>query len=293
MILATVLFLSGLASHPGAMLGHELRAPSTEFAPASALDPAGASLRLRPDRFGELGPDDLSEPMSAQRRPRARSAPPTPPTPVAPPPEAPAVAPSPECPTAATGEACDIDCDTCRESDRMARYVLHRRTSLLRTHRAFAIAAWSTLLVTELFGTIQAVNQDTWFGRGNCASDPGAFGCHQSSLITGLHETMAFVTVGLYTTAAAVAIAAPDPENASEGEGTAPSTLRLHKAMAWVHGIGMILLPILGVASVAPQIFGVSNSESRADFTRAMRSVHAIVGYTTFAALTFSAYLEL
>ena len=175
----------------------------------------------------------------------------------------------------------------------MARYVFRRRASLLRTHRAFAIAAWSTLLLTEAFGTIQAVNQDTWFGRGNCAGDPGAFGCHQSSLITGLHETMAFVTVGLYTTAAAIAIAAPDPENASEGEGSAPSTLRLHKAMAWVHGVGMILLPILGVASVAPQVFGVTSDAARADFTRAIRSVHAIVGYTTFAALTFSAYLEI
>ena len=175
----------------------------------------------------------------------------------------------------------------------MARYVMSRRASVLRTHRAFAIAAWSTLLVTEIFGTIQAVNQDTWFGGGNCASSPGAFGCHQSSLITGLHETMAFVTVGLYTTSAAIAIFAPDPENASVGDGDAPSTLRLHKAMAWVHGVGMILLPILGVASVAPQVFGVTSDTGRADFARAMRSVHTIVGYSTFAALSFSAYLEL
>jgi hypothetical protein len=288
MTVASILFLSGLVVRPGAMLSHELPAPGPEF--ASAVAP---SLHLRPDRFGDLDPDRVGALRSAQRRPRVASPTPpdtSPPAPDASPPAPPA---TPGCPAVAAGEACDVDCESCHESERISRYVFRRRASLLRTHRAFALAAWSTLLVTEIFGTIQAVNQDTWFGRGNCAGAPGAFGCHQSSLITGLHETMAFVTVGLYTTAAAVAIAAPDPENASEGAGAAPSTLRLHKAMAWVHGVGMILLPILGVASVAPQIFGVSSDAGRADFTRAIRSAHAIVGYTTFAALTFSAYLEI
>jgi len=189
-------------------------------------------------------------------------------------------------------EACDIDCETAQEDARMARYVTRRRTQLLRTHRAFAIAAWSGMLITEVLGTIQAVNQPTWFGDGACTSDPEAFGCHQSSMITGLHETFAITTTALYSTAAILAVAAPDPESASVGDGRSERTLRLHKTMAWVHGVGMVLLPLLGIVTAHPQILGISQ-EAQGDFSRAMRTVHTVIGYSTFAALTFSAWLEL
>ncbi len=194
--------------------------------------------------------------------------------------------------TPSPATTCDLDCETAQEDARLARYVQRRRARLLRTHRAFAIAAWSTMLVTEVLGTIQAVNQPTWFGDGACSHDPEAFGCHQSSLLTGLHETFAFTTTALYTTAGILAVAAPDPDNAAEGDGRAPRTLRLHKTLAWVHGAGMILLPLLGVITAHPQIVGVSPS-AQADFGRAMRTVHAGVGFVTFAALSVSAYLEL
>lgn len=208
----------------------------------------------------------------------------------------PAAAPAADAPAETTGgggsEACDVDCETAREDARMAHYVMHRRAQLLRTHRAFAIAAWSGMLVTEVLGSIQAFNQPTWFGDGACTSDPEAFGCHQSSMITGLHETFAITTTALYTTAAILAVAAPDPESAAVGDGHAERTLRLHKTMAWVHGVGMVLLPLLGIVTAHPQILGISQ-EAQGDFSRAMRTVHTVVGYSTFAALTFSAWLEL
>jgi hypothetical protein len=194
--------------------------------------------------------------------------------------------------TGGGGESCDIDCETAQEDARMARYVMHRRAQLLRVHRGFAIAAWSAMLVTEVLGTIQAVNQPTGFGDGVCSGNPEAFGCHQSSMITGLHETFAITTTALYTTAAILAVAAPDPEAASVGSGQAERTLRLHKTMAWVHGVGMVLLPLLGIVTAHPQILGISQ-EAQGDFSRAMRTVHTVVGYSTFAALTFSAWLEL
>lgn len=209
---------------------------------------------------------------------------------------APAASPPAEAAAESTGgggsEACDIDCETAQEDARMARYVTHRRRQLLRTHRAFAIAAWSGMLITEVLGTIQAVNQPTWFGDGACTSNPEAFGCHQSSMITGLHETFAITTTALYSTAAILAIAAPDPESASVGDGHSERTLRLHKTMAWVHGVGMVLLPLLGIVTAHPQILGISQ-EAQGDFSRAMRTVHTVIGYSTFAALTFSAWIEL
>lgn len=201
---------------------------------------------------------------------------------------APAETPAAEAPA----EACDIDCETCRDDDRLARYVTRNRGRTLRTHRAFAIAAWSTMLVTEVLGTIQMVNQPTWFGDGACSSNPEAFGCHNSSTITGMHEFFAISTTALYTTAGVLAVAAPDPENASVGDGEAESTLRLHKVMAYIHGGGMILLPLLGILTAHPQILGI-NEGVAGDFSRAMRTIHTVVGYTTFAALTFSGYLEL
>lgn len=189
-------------------------------------------------------------------------------------------------------EQCDVECEDARAGQRMSRYVMRNRESTLRTHRAFAIAAWSTMLVTEALGTIQMINQDTWFGRGNCASDPRAFACQQYSLVQSLHETFAFVTTGLYTTAGVLAVAAPDPENASVGQGGAESRLRLHKTLAYIHGAGMIILPILGILSVHPEIFGINDNDARADFTRASRTVHSILGYATFATFTAAGILE-
>jgi hypothetical protein len=202
--------------------------------------------------------------------------------------QAPAAQPSAEAPA----EQCDVDCEEAREGQRMARYVLRNRSNTLRTHRAFAIAAWSTMLVTEVLGTIQAVNQDTWFGRGNCASDPRGFACEQYSLVQSLHQGFAFATTALYTTAGVLAIAAPDPEHASVGEGGAERRLRTHKVLAWVHGAGMVLLPILGILSIHPEIFGINDNEARADFSRATRSVHTVLGFATFAALTTAGILE-
>jgi hypothetical protein len=184
---------------------------------------------------------------------------------------------------AAACESCDIDCETCRESDRQARYVMHRRASLLRTHRAFGIAAWSSLLVTEVLGTILAINRPTWFGDGACATDPSAFGCG-SSLLGTLHLASSFLTTGLYTTAGILAIAAPDPDDASVGTDQASSTLRLHKTLAWIHGAGMILMPILGI---------IGARVNDPDVSRAFRTVHTGVGYATFAAMSWAMYLEL
>lgn len=201
-------------------------------------------------------------------------------------------APAVQAPAEPPPEQCDVECEDARAGQRMSRYVMRNRETTLRTHRAFAIAAWSTMLVTEALGTIQMINQDTWFGRGNCASDPRAFACQNYSLVQSLHETFAFVTTGLYTTAGVLAVAAPDPENASVGQGGAESRLRLHKTLAYIHGAGMIILPILGILSIHPEIFGINDNDARADFTRATRTVHSILGYATFATFTAAGILE-
>lgn len=258
------------------LLDTRLRADVVEVAAVGAHLSSGSLVLLQP---------------SARRAAPAAPAPAAPAPIVAAPAPTPAPAPAPATPPAE--DACAADREACQESENIARTVLRHRERSLRTHRAFGIAAWSSLLVTEVLGTIQLVNQDSWFGRGACASDPGAFGCRQSSLITGLHEGFAFTTVGLYLTAGVIAAAAADPEHAAEGDGAAQRRLRLHKTLAWIHGAGMVLLPILGIISAYPQILGATTNEARADVGRAMRSLHAIVGYTTFTAFTIAAAIEL
>lgn len=272
-----------------------------------ALDDAPPSVAQRSRRHRETTPaaTPAAAAQPATGAAPAAAAPPAEPAaappaePAAPPAEPPAEAATPAegaSGEAASGEApeqCDIDCETARESDRHARYVFRQRGRVLRTHRAFGIAAWSTMLVTEALGTILLINQDTWFSRGACQSNPNAFGCYQNSLITGMHLGFAFATTTLYTTAGVIAATAPDPEGASEGDDAAPRTLRRHKWLAWVHGAGMVLLPILGIVSTHPQIFGINDEAARADFTRATRSMHMIIGYSTFAALTWAGILEL
>lgn len=260
---------------------------------AAARGPVILNARLRADVVdlaavgAHLGQSTLTLAQPSARRAPVAVATQAPAQPPAQPP-APVAMPRP-----VAEDSCAADREACQESEQIARNVLRHRERSLRTHRAFGIAAWSSMLITEVLGTIQLVNQDSWFGRGACASNPDAFACRQSSLITGLHEGFAFTTVGLYLTAGIIAASAPDPEHASEGDGAAQRRLRLHKTLAWIHGVGMVLLPLMGVISAYPQILGATSNEARADVGRAMRTLHAVVGYSTFTAFTIAAAIEL
>lgn len=282
MIGSAALFLVAMAG-AGQLRGVEAL-PATLALQGEAAAPSAWSMDvgLRVARYGLDGGMQRRNRWLAQAATRATDATPTTPT-SADAPATPASADAPATATAATCETCDIDCETCRESDRQARYVMRRRSSLLRTHRVFGIAAWGSLVVTEALGTILAINRPTWFGDGACATDSSAFGCG-SSLIGSLHQASAFLTTGLYTTAGILAIAAPDPDDASVGDDRASRTLRLHKTLAWVHGVGMILMPILGV---------VGATVSDPEVGRAFRTIHTGVGYATLGALSWAMYLEL
>lgn len=274
---AFVLF--ALADPPPPSLG--AHAPALQLSqPAIARSPDAMDLGLRSTVFGFDGRDLARRRWLAQAGTRAADA--TPP-------------PS----TDGGGGQCEIGCEECREYDQQARDVLRRRRHMLTTHRAFAIGTWSALLVTEVLGTISAINQDTWFGTGACASgrpDDAVFGSYGCGGLRSLHLTFAFITTGLYITSGVLALAAPDPERASASGDGAARRLRVHKALSWVHATGMILMPLLGILASNPEIVmgsGADGASSRQDFSRAMRSVHEIVGYTTFAAFSTAAFFEI
>jgi len=283
MVATTALFLVALA---GSAASPDAATPRLRLDPTvAAPSPWSLDLALR---SGALGAQPLASQANRALAQAASTA-----TATATPPTEAAGGDTAQGSGAACAEECDIDCETCRESDRQARYVMRRRARTLRTHRAFALAAWGSLLVTEVFGTIQLLNQPSAFGDGACRTSPDRFGCGDTyNLVSGLHQVFAFTTVGLYTTAGVIAVTAPDPDNASVGDNLAARTLRRHKTLAWIHAAGMVLMPILGVLSANPDLLGVSD-EGRADFASNMRTVHALVGYTTFAAFTAAGILEL
>ncbi len=190
--------------------------------------------------------------------------------------------------------ACNLDCASCNRIAESARMLGEHRASSLRTHRAFALAAWGGLAVTEALGTVLALNRPTWFGDGGCASGSTSFTC--GSGLVALHQTFAFVSTGLYATAGVIAATAPDPDHAAHGDDPASRSLALHKTLAWVHGAGMILMPLLGIVAANPQLVGLDASSDPSgvrSFQSSMRSVHLLVGYATFAALSASAAIEL
>ena len=103
---------------------------------------------------------------------------------------------------------------------------------------------------------------------------PGAKGHHGlpgSPTGRDLHAGLGILTTGLYFSSAYFAIRAPKIQG-SKSYGL----IRLHKALAWVHGPGMILTPILGAIAFSQ----LSNGEK----VHGIAKYHAWVAYTTVGA---------
>jgi carboxypeptidase family protein len=86
-----------------------------------------------------------------------------------------------------------------------------------------------------------------------------------------VHAALGAATVALYFTTAYFAIRAPKiPGNETRGP------IRVHKALAWVHGTGMILTPILGEIAFAQL--------NRGERVHGIAKQHGLVGIITGAA---------
>jgi len=106
-------------------------------------------------------------------------------------------------------------------SDIEAQARLDRRSRMLKIHQRLGIITLVPLLATVITS-------------GNATKE----GTHADR---NLHGALGLVTAALYVTAASYAIRAPSLKG-TETRGP----IRLHKALAWIHGAGMILTPILG-----------------------------------------------
>lgn len=164
---------------------------------------------------------------------------------------------------------------------------LRERQELGSIHRALGIATWASMLITNVLGAIQFHNL---YGGGGgledtpCVQGNAVFGQEQCWGTAWPHRIAAIATTALYTTTFAFSLFMPDPDNAAEGDSAFAQNLRIHKALRWVHLVGMVAQVFLGIAS-ASNLFGLDRAN---DFEaqQALAGVHMGVGLATFAALT-------
>jgi hypothetical protein len=129
---------------------------------------------------------------------------------------------------------------------------LDKRSHMLKIHQRLGLIDTVPLLATVILG-------------------PGAGGKSTSSADRYAHLALGSVTGDLYFMSAYYAIRAPKiPGTEVRGQ------IRLHKALAWIHGPGMILTPILGAIAF--------DQRSRGEKVHGIASAHGAVAIVTAGA---------
>jgi len=129
---------------------------------------------------------------------------------------------------------------------------LDKRSHMLKIHQRLGLITTVPLLATVITGSL-------------------AGGRSTSSTNRDLHAALGSLTGGLYFTTAYYSIFAPKVAGTQ-----ARGPIRLHKALAWIHGPGMILTPILGALAF--------DQKSRGEKVHGIASAHGAVAYVTAAA---------
>jgi len=128
---------------------------------------------------------------------------------------------------------------------------LDKRSHMLMIHQRLGLITTIPLLATVIGGSFA--------GRKSTPAD------------RDLHAALGSATAGLYFSTAYFAMFAPRiPGTQTRGP------IRLHKALAWIHGPGMVLTPILGIMAF--------DQLSRGEKVHGIAAAHGAVGYVTAAA---------
>jgi hypothetical protein len=129
---------------------------------------------------------------------------------------------------------------------------LDKRSHMLKIHQRLGLITLAPLAATLI-------------------SSNGAAGRKSSASGRELHAALGSVTAGLYLTTAGFAIFAPTvPGTKTRGQ------IRVHKALALIHGPGMILTPILGAMAY--------EQRSRGERVHGIASAHSVVAAVTSVA---------
>jgi len=129
---------------------------------------------------------------------------------------------------------------------------LNKRSRMLLVHQRLGLVTVAPLLATLI----------TSGGAGDKKND--------SASGRELHATLGGITAGMYFTTAYFAVFAP------KIAGTSPrGPIRLHRALAWIHGPGMVITPILGALayqqrSNGERVHGIAKAHSAAAWATAL-----------------------
>ncbi len=130
---------------------------------------------------------------------------------------------------------------------------LDRRSHMLKMHQRFGLITLAPLIAT-------------------IATSSLAGGKHPSAMGRDIHGGLGAVTADMYFMTAYYALRAPKiPGTPTRGQ------IRLHKALAWVHGPGMILTPILGAMAF--------DQEYKGERVHGIAKIHSDVATVTYVAL--------
>jgi hypothetical protein len=127
--------------------------------------------------------------------------------------------------------------------------LLDKRTHMLKVHQKLGLITAVPLLATVITGST-------------------AGGRSTSSTTRDLHAALGASTAGLYFTTAYYAVFAPRVKGTPTR-----GPIRLHKALAFIHGPGMVLTPILGAMAF--------QQKSNGERVHGIASAHAPVAYIT------------
>jgi hypothetical protein len=129
---------------------------------------------------------------------------------------------------------------------------LDKRSHMLKTHQRLGLITTAPLLATLITSNRAGGRHGTVSGR-------------------ELHAALGGVAAGLYFTTASFAIFAPKVPGT-----TVHGPIRLHKALAWIHGPGMVLTPVLGALAY--------QQRNRGEKVHGIASMHSAVAAVTGAA---------
>ena len=140
---------------------------------------------------------------------------------------------------------------------------LEKRTHMLKVHQELGLITTIPLVATVIASGGAKQHKDKTTGA-TTVVEP-------SSASVDLHAALGSLTVAMYGATAYYAIFAP------KIPGVKPrGAIRVHRALAFIHGPGMILTPILGGMALS--------QENQGEKVHGIASAHAYVAWTTVAA---------
>lgn len=152
-----------------------------------------------------------------------------------------------------------------------------RRNRMLKWHQGLALSALGLLTAQNVVGQMlysgNQLNDDFTARHPSLNANLGTY--------QNVHRALGYSTFGLYTLAASMAIGAPQGREETAADA---GSVGVHKALAWVHGTGMMVMPWFGLATVKYKQNKAADP-GYADTLQTLRTAHLAAGYVTWAAL--------